>query len=393
MKVLFSALALLSFPVFAATPTVTSVTAQQRYPWNGQVDISYRITGDVEAFAREHGCVASLKVVATDVSGGVSYVASALSGDTSLKEGMHYCLWDFDAQGVAIRSTNVIFTVSCETNAARYCVVDLSGGVNAAEFPVSYLLDEPDGGFNSNQYKTTKIVLKMLDAGTFIMGEDRTNEAHRVVISKPFYMGLFEVTQRQWQQVMGSLPNNVTSVYGVNDREAVYYVSYGAIRGNIEGTKWPQSSSVDETSFLGVLRSKTHLALDLPTEAQWEYACRAGTTTKYSCGKTANGAYMYCSAGSSTAHADVVGMRLPNPWGLYDMHGNVWEWCLDWGGGDLSFGTDPVGPEYSGTYPERVVRGGDWNSHESFATSSYRTSHMWGNGYSTGGFRLSCGCP
>ena len=121
-------------------------------------------------------------------------------------------------------------------------------------------------------------------------------------------------------------------------------VSYDAIRGGGNGAGWPASSAVDDSSFLGALRLKSGLgALDLPTEAQWEYACRAGTTTKYSYGDTADGNYMwYKDNAMNQTHS--VGTKPPNDWGLYDMHGNVIEWCLDWLWlGGLSGGVDPRG--------------------------------------------------
>jgi len=94
----------------------------------------------------------------------------------------------------------------------------------------------------------------------------------------------------------------------------------------------------------------------LPTEAEWEYACRAGTTTAYNTGDTisADDAWYSANSGSKTHE---VGLKPANAWGLYDMHGNVWEWCWDWYGSSLSDGTDPVGP---GLGSSRVKRGGGW---------------------------------
>ncbi len=201
-----------------------------------------------------------------------------------------------------------------------YCVIDLSGGANAESYPVAYLDREPKGGFNAPEYKTTKLVLKRVAAGAFIMGADQTNEAHRVTLAKPFYMGLFEVTQKQWELVMESNPSKVKG-----EKDPVCNVCYDMIRGSYEGSEWPTSNAVDAGSFLGKLRAKTGLDFDLPTEAQWEYTCRAGTTTRFSHGDNEDSAYY----ANDQRGALEVGTRKPNPWGFYDMHGNVWEWCLD----------------------------------------------------------------
>ncbi len=172
----------------------------------------------------------------------------------------------------------------------------------------------------------------------------------RQMLTKPFYMGLFEVTQKQWELVTGENPSSRKGETRPVDR-----VSYDMIRGNNKGAKWPASGDVDKSSFLGKLRMKSGIAFDLPTEAQREYACRAGTTTRYSYGNKADGDYMWYGDNSGNTFHE-VGMKKPNPWGFYDMHGNVYEWCLDWSG-PLAYGADPKGVA-AGT--ERVHRGGAW---------------------------------
>ena len=230
-----------------------------------------------------------------------------------------------------------------------YCIVDLSGGPSASSYPVSYVSDAsavPGGTFNTNEYKTTKLVLRRIEPGDFISGSDQKDESHRVKITKPFYIGIFEVTQKQYKLLTGENP----SAFWKDDRHPVESVSYDMIRGSSDGAKWPSSSAVDSDSVLGKMRAKTKLDFDLPSENQWEYACRAGTTSKYNNGGDSEddlkilGRYKGNGEGY---HSRSVGSYMPNAWGLYDMHGNIWEWCLDWTGkGD------------SGT--QRVLRGGCW---------------------------------
>jgi formylglycine-generating enzyme required for sulfatase activity len=349
---------------YAATPTITGVTAQQRYPWNGKVDISYTVTDDIAEAAKQQAVLTSLKVTATDRDANKTYTATQLSGNTALTAGAHSIVWDMDAEGLTFKSTNVVFKVSCETTPATYCVIDLSAGSSASSYPVTYLASPPSGGFNVNAYKTTKLVLKRIEAGTFIMGDNQTDESHRVTLTKPFFCGLFEVTQKQYTLVTGTNPSNFSG-----DTLPVEQVSYDAIRGASEGSKWPSSSAVDSSSFMGKLRSRTNLDFDLPTEAQWEYACRAGTTTTFSYGNSVNNNYMwYWDNSSSTTHT--VGSKRANPWGLYDMHGNVREWCLDCYGSSLAYGTDPKG---SSSGSSRVHRGGDWLEIAGYATSYHRS--------------------
>ena len=372
----------------AAQPVITDVTAQQRYPWNGKVDISYKVTGDIAGMALTNGLITTLKVTATDKVANKSYTATtaALSGSTTLTAGNHAIVWDLGQQGVNLKSANVVFNVSCETNAALYCVIDLSAGAEATSYPVTYLAAEPSGGFTNNTYRTTKLALLRCNAGSFKMQGSTTT-----TLTKPFYMGVFEVTQKQWMLVMGSWPNSSpSSSYGSGDGYPAYYVSYNNIRGSSNGAKWPSSSVVDATSFLGKLQARTKLNFDLPTEAQWEYACRAGTTTTYYWGGSMNGDYAWYSSNSSSK-SHPVGTKKPNAWGLYDMSGNVYEWCLDWYGSSLAYGTDPKGSS-SGSY--RVIRGGGWHFNESSCTSSYRDSNYPSyNNYGYNGFRLSRTLP
>ena len=375
--------------MFAACAVVTAcaaggaeirdVAAKQRYPWNGKVDISYTVVGDVAAEAAQSGMLVSLKVMAVDKAANTTNVAMQLSGDVSLTEGTHALVWDMDAEGMLLRSSNVIFSVLCAATPATYCVIDLSAGAKASSYPVSYLASPPSGGFNVDAYKTNKLVLKRIEAGSFKMGASGTG-LYDVTLTKSFYCGLFEVTQKQYSLVTGSNPSNFSG-----DMLPVEKVSYNAIRGSSNGAKWPASSAVDSSSFLGILRARTGINFDLPIEAQWEYACRAGTTTTFSYGDSVNGSYMWYSSNSSSSMTHKVGTKSPNPWGLYDMHGNVWEWCLDWYASSLTGGTDPKG---SSSGAARVGRGGGWGDNASSCTSSSRINGYPSDKATNFGFRL-----
>ena len=287
-----------------------------------------------------------------------------------------------DAQGLKIKSDEVAFTVSYQIY-DQYCVIDLSGGASASSYPVSYVSSVPSGGFNTDEYKTTKLVLRLIEPGTFMMGG-----SYQVTLTKPFYCGVFEVTQKQYELVTGSNPSSYKG-----DMRPVEQVSWNTIRGNSSTYNWPGSENVDSNTFVGRLQARTGLNFDLPTEAQWEYACRAGTTSKYNNGgDTENdlkllGRYSGNKSdgkGGYSQHTK-VGSYLPNAWGLYDMSGNAWEWCLDWDGSLTSGVTDPSGSS-SGSY--RAGRGGSWDYDAYFCTSSLRSISNPSSEGSNGGFRL-----
>ena len=290
-----------------------------------------------------------------------------------------------------------------------YVVVDLSGGTTAANYPISELNAAPSGGW-TDEYKTNKLVLRRIANGTFTMGSpldelghDGSNEdLHQVTISKPFIIGVFEITQKQYELVMGETPSR-----DKGDARPVESVPYEVIRGSLEGAKRPSAHTVDSTSFMGKIRARTGLTLDLPTEAQWEYACRAGTTTALNSGKNltntssdANmaevGRYDYNESdgkgGYSSAHT-TVGSYLANNWGLYDMHGNVNEWCLDWYTarlGSLAV-TDPVGESSEAAIVIVVTRGGNYARSSQGCRSACRDfKFLRSDNVAYIGFRLCC---
>jgi formylglycine-generating enzyme required for sulfatase activity len=207
--------------------------------------------------------------------------------------------------------------------------------------------------------RNTGIVLRLIPAGTFTMGSPESEAGrgedegpqHEVTLTQAFYCGKFEVTQGQWEQVCGSNPS---------------YFQNAGLDAPVEQVSWD-----DCRVFLKKLCEVEGVpegTYRLLTEAEWEYACRAGTQTPFCYGTDLdssmanfNGEYPYGARaeGVSRGMTTPVGSFHPNAWGLYDMHGNAWEWCQDWWGPYPSEPlTDPLGPA-SGDY--RVLRGGGWD--------------------------------
>jgi len=189
------------------------------------------------------------------------------------------------------------------------------------------------------------------------LGMSFQGKQHEVTLTKPFYMGKYEVTQEQWESVMGKN------------------------RSDTKGAKLPVTDvSWEECQeFIKKLNAKTDGGYRLPTESEWEYACRAGTTTKYSFGDkiTPQVANIF---ESKIGKPVAVGSYKPNEFGLYDMHGNVWEWCEDW------YGDYPKGPA-KGEY--RVLRGGSFFNNDSRARSSFRICSSPTFRFNFSGFRLA----
>jgi len=223
------------------------------------------------------------------------------------------------------------------------------------------LAEAKESGFRANRLLDlgggVTMEFMLIPAGEFMMGSPGTEKGrakqegpqHRVRITKPFYIGKCEVTQEQYQAIMGTNPSK-----------------FKGASNPVETVSWN-----DASEFCRKLSQRAGRTVRLPTEAEWEYACRAGSTTRFCFGESDNGLGDYAwHYSNSEKKTHPVGGKQANAWGLHDMHGNVWEWCGDWKGSYPSgTASDPTGPT-SGRH--RVLRGGSWRFKPHCCRSAFR---------------------
>ena len=416
------------FAFGAGVPQVSDVRwAQDRE--TRAVTIRYRL--DMPA-------VVTMDVLTNGVSIGMENVSAGLSGEVHRlvdDDGTgqdHVITWEKPYESwlaEATRHSNATVRVTAwATNAPPdWLVIDLTASRSVAYYETTNAFPV---AFGDDRYRTTHLVMRKIPA-KFVrwrMGECYVNENNAyddwyvrvqryVTLTKDFYMGVYLVTQRQYELVTGSKPSafSLASCYQVRP---VDRVSYNNLRGNAKGAGWPNADpavahDVDSWSAISKFRELTGLGqyLDLPTDAQWEFACRAGTTAGLYTGVDAsdsaavlnpiartgkNSGAVSSSTPSDAATADTnkytaaVGMYQPNAWGLYDMYGNLREWCLDWEYADKFSGPtdeciDPVGPA---TGTARIKRGGGYSDGFKQCRSAYRSRQGPSDGYCVDGFRL-----
>lgn len=337
---------------------------------------------------------------------------------------------------IADGGARAVVTAWALDNTPDYMAVDVSAAAQPDTQTYYPAADFVPGGVTNGLYKTTMLLMRKVMAKDvkWTMGSTSTEThraaaregTHQVTLTNNYYIGVYPVTQSQWGVVAtnSSQKGYFTTEPAMRPMEQV---CYNEIR-NAANTKtanasynWPNDPN--PSSFLGLLRSKTGLDFDLPSEAQWEFAARAGNGVGYwgdgSAIKNANtdanlnllGRYQYnggkigansvtdpaatCEVTNGTA---VVGSYAPNAWGLYDTAGNVWEWCLDWYEEDITaqggaVNIDPETPANTlsgASGANRVARGGCWNFAAGFCRPAFRGNYAPTNRNYNNGFRVLC---
>ena len=274
----------------------------------------------------------------------------------------------------------------------------------------------PGGLLSNPAYRTSSIVMRKILAKdmTWTMGSvNEVNRSdreapHSVTLTNNYYIGVFEMTQRQWALVFGAYNSSNFTYEQDHAMRPVEMVCYNQIRNSgstmaNEGYEWPTAPY--NNSMLGRLRQKTGIDFDLPSDAEWEFACRAGngeglwndgsTYTNHvhdlhldRLARNKNNVGSPSSSSDASAGTAIVGSYAPNSWGLYDMHGNVTEWCLDWYVEDLS-GTDGSVVDDS-TSGQRVRRGGLANDNIYHLRSAARGMNLPNFQHQYIGLRLAC---
>lgn len=397
-------------------PTVTITYTLSESPAIVTVDIQTNVTG--EAWA----------------SIGGANVVSGISADSDVFRkvtgaGVHTIKWTpnrvWADHNQAANKTRAVVTAWPLANPPDYMAVDITEYAQPNTQRYYPSVDFVPGGVTScPTYRTSMLLMRRIHAcnRTFTMGSfsefgrNSTREpSHTATLTNDFYIAVFETTQSQWRQLKGNLPSYFIHE-GYRVMRPVEQVSYNDIRISTDNKYYKANDFPNppyEFSWLGLLRTRTGIDFDLPGEAQWEYACRAG----HGEGEWGNGttyttndltiARHLASAGNNQSPTNICNTTLgtaicgsypPNDWGLYDMHGNLSEWCLDWyvDGVDLDYqvNINPANPvnrldaDVEGTQKSR--RGGSWIHAIQDARSAARNRDGTGTRWNAIGFRVIC---
>jgi len=423
---------LLAAALFAdpADPQISNVRLAQN-------SISRRVTVQYDL---DEAAVVTMDVLTNGVSIGGANIQN-VGGDCFKKVAAgnnHVVTWDpylsWPDQKFGAGVVSVRMTAWALDNTPDYMVVDLAAANTVRYYPgVDFLPGSTPGQkgavTNNPAYKTSKLIMRKIMASgvEWTMGSaagetqrQSVETSHVVTLTNNYYIGVFEVTQAQWKNIT---PTSTATPQFTADAEMrpVEKVSYNEIRNSASKTantayNWPANPNA--SSFLGLLRTKTGLDFDLPTEAQWEFAARAGhgsgfwgdgstiknTDTDANLSNLAR--YLHNHGGTSTTPTlapsvggtAIVGSHKPNSWGLYDMHGNVWECCLDWYADNITTfdGKVNINPSNSAqtlscaTGSSRVRRGGSWYHPAGNCRPAHRISAAPDGQNADAGFRVVC---
>ena len=382
--------------IYAAAPAVSNVTVAQDD--NRLVTISYTLTGA--------GAIVTMDVLTNGVPIARAFHANA-TGDVNVKVpvGNRTITWQprttWPDQKIRDNSLSVKLTVWALDNPPDYMCVDLVTPSNVVWYVCSN--DVPDG-VTADIYKTDKLLMRRIHAEgiRWMMGLPKSNgtkntwePGHFVTLTNDYYMAIFEMTRGQRERI----------VSGATASEADYpdrSTSYEGLRGATSGHDWPTDGhKVADSSVIGKLRKHAGITgCDLPTQAEFEYAARAGDLGYcyfywgFNTGTAAVQPYEWLSTTVPSSAAQKVGLLNPNPWGLYDMLGNCFERCLDWyadGDGYSKHGSEVIAPPGPTTGSTRVIHGGGYTHGTSAAYVFDREGYAPGSVNNTNiGYRLAC---
>ena len=418
MKATTKLLSLIGAAAMAGTASAVNVTidkVQQRYPWNGLVDIDYTLDGGVSV---------DTKFQVTVTAEGKTYSATTFKQDFGLTRGKHRITWDTAADNAKFFSKNATVKMSLVDTTGTFYIFDL---VNGGAPVITNCTVE---AFSDDIYKTDKLVMRKLDGGTFtytsqLVGGGAGTRSGSATVGQ-FLCGIYEITRKQWFNIMGSY----TQVYQQNaytNTLPVSYVSYDMIRGTqytdgdeTKTVNWPTTGTNVGTyngsaSFMAALRAKigNGYLFDLPTDRQQQFAYRGGKSTVFYDGcddnsgseatyktlrkishswLTANEAgFKAINMDGATAGPAMVGCYAANSYGIYDLDGNQNEWQLDWAG-DVTTDTDLE------TGPKRLYGAGYWGDGAGrvrYHGASGRYAHVSSSNdlYGGSGFRVVSSIP
>ncbi len=425
LKAVVSAAAIAAGAMAADASSITIDSVTQRWPWNNKVDITYTVSGGQDVAA---GVFA--KIVFTATIAGQTYTIDGVHDiGANASNGTHTVTWTPPAD---IRAKATDCTMTATLSAADnpsgddYIVVELSGE-NKGRISYEGLLASQQASnerYNTDDYKTTKLVLRKVprwaDRGalpnaavlssmagypTGYSGDSEVtkNSPKKWPTARDYYIGVFPVTQKQYETIVGSNPSQLTTEIAGNvvGHRPVEKVSWNSLRDSkaITASIVPSATG----GFFARLDYATSRNFDLPTEVMFEIAQRAGSTAKYSWGDTPSTNYVVTSETSPDSTV-AVGSRLPNDWGLFDTTANVREWCLDAcdrnssaPNKDLNLRTDAFTPNSVSGVTYRIYRGGGsagtavltGGAAAARCKASFRDAQGAGNSYNSLGFRVA----
>lgn len=442
-KSIFAGIALVAGFASATAPEISLTETVRRSP--NSVNVSYVLSGApaVVTVSFETNFVSETGIGWASIGRGV---VKTMDGDVNrvVQPGSRSFTWraraDWPDHVLGDRQIRAVVTARRLSDPPDYVVVDLEKTSDAVTYYET--AEDLPGGVGDDAYKTTRVLMRRIHAANvrWRMGasyndaswdKSSVNEMpHMVSLSQDYYIGVYEFTQRQYELVAGfagsTIPSAKPSSDSKNlpnaDKRPVTHISFDILRGTGEVYAWPQNGhAVSPTLCFGLLRGRYGFAFDLPTCAQWEYAYRAGTASSFFTGDDYTGETAaknlmddYSWSVNNTTNDDdgvdysgmtlphVVGKKLPNPWGLYDIAGNVVEVCLDWAvradnAPSFAETVDPVGPanrsQVEANMWSRIWRGGSCITGGMMGgISSHRASscYTWSGTYRCMGFRICC---